>query len=433
VAATTPKTFLLVAALIAPLLAATPAGAAAIRVGVRENHASIAAGLAAAQPGDTVLVAGGLYNEHGLVVTVPLVLLGKDFPVLDAQNAGDILTVTAPGAVVSGFVFQNVGASYIEDRAAVRVQTANGVRIEDCRFENTIFGVYVEHSDSVRVIRNHLTGSGGSEVSAGNGIHLWYCKHARVEDNEIHRHRDGIYFEFVEDSMIRGNLSSHNVRYGLHFMFSHRDEYVNNRFEDNGAGVAVMYTTHVVMRGNQFVHNWGTSSYGLLLKEIGDSEITGNRFIENTVALHAEGSNRLHVEGNEFVANGYAIRLMANSMGGTFARNNFTGNAFDVATNSRQSFNTFDSNYWSEYRGHDLDRDGTGDVPHHPVRLFSLLVEKSPPGLVLLGSLFVNLIDTAERVMPVFTPETLVDAHPRMSALSLEGALAAAPAPGRVR
>jgi len=67
---------------------------------------------------------------------------------------------------------------------------------------------------------------------------------------------------------------------------------------------------------------------------------------------------------------------------------------------------------------YDLDRDGTGDVPHRPVRLFSLLVEKAPPGLVLLGSLFVNLIDTAERVMPVFTPDALVDQHPAMNAIA---------------
>jgi nitrous oxidase accessory protein len=199
-------------------------------------------------------------------------------------------------------------------------------------------------------------------------------------------------------------------------MFSHHDHYLDNRFEDNGAGVAVMYTTHVTMQGNSFVHNWGASSYGLLLKEISDSEITGNHFRENTVALHAEGSNRLRVDGNEFVSNGYAARIMANSMGGTFTRNNFVGNAFDVVTNSRQNFNTFDANYWSEYRGYDLDRDGTGDVPHHPVRLFSLLIEQAPPGLALLGSLFVDLIDTAERVMPVFTPETLVDRHPAMTA-----------------
>ncbi len=417
-AATTWKNSFPALVIIGVALLAGPSRAATICVGAGERHTTVGAGIAAAQPGDTVSVASGIYNEHGLVIPLPLTLIGKDYPVIDAQNAGDILTVAAPGTLVRGLSFRNVGTSYVEDRAAVRVRRADGVRVEACRFDNTIFAVFVEHSGGVTISENHMTGSGGSEVSSGNGIHLWYCKGARIEHNEIHGHRDGIYLEFVEDSVIRGNLASHNVRYGLHFMFSHHDEYVDNRFEENGAGVAVMYSTHVIMRGNWFVHNWGPSSYGLLLKEISDSEITGNHFMENTVGLHAEGSNRLRVAGNEFVANGYATRVLANSMGGTFTHNNFLGNAFDVVTNSRQNFNSFESNYWGEYRGYDLDRDGIGDVPHHPVRLFSLLVEKAPPGLVLLGSLFVNLIDTAERVMPVFTPDTLVDLHPSMTALS---------------
>jgi nitrous oxidase accessory protein len=140
------------------------------------------------------------------------------------------------------------------------------------------------------------------------------------------------------------------------------------------------------------------------------------------VGLYAEGSNRIAVEENEFIGNGYAVRIMANSMDNSFRRNKFIGNSFDVVTNSRQSFNTFDSNYWSEYDGYDLDRDGLGDVPHHPVRLFSLLVEKSPPSIVLLSSLFVTLVDTAERVMPVFTPETLVDDNPLMSVVAVQPA-----------
>ncbi len=402
-------------------LAGGTARARTIAVGPGLSFPTIGGGIAAAQAGDTVRVAAGLYNEHGLTITDPIFLIGKDYPVIDSGLGGDVLTVTAPATLVRGFELRNVGASFVEDRAAIRIRGADGVRVEDCRFDNTIFGIYVEHSARVLVTGNQLNGSGGSEVTAGNGIHLWYCKDAVIERNEIHGHRDGIYFEFVEDSMIRGNVSAHNVRYGLHFMFSNRDEYVGNRFEANGAGVAVMYTGKVRMHGNTFVHNWGASSYGLLLKEINDSEITGNRFVGNTVGLHAEGSNRLRVTRNEFAQNGYAVRIMANSMDGTFAGNNFVGNAFDVATNSRQSFNTFDANYWSEYRGYDLDRDGVGDAPHHPVRLFSLLVEKTPPGLVLLGSLFVNLIDTAERVMPVFTPETLVDRRPSMIALAIEG------------
>jgi len=402
---------------VAFVLTAGPDYAAQVHVEKNGRCPTLSAGLAAAQAGDTVRVAPGLYREFGLIVDKPLVLLGDDHPVLDAANLGEILTVTAPGAAVYGFTFRNVGTSYLEDRAAVRVKNVDGACIEGNTFENAFFGIYVEHSQRVVVRGNRLTGTSLGEVASGNGIHLWYCKDALIEGNTASGHRDGIYFEFVENSMIRNNVSTGNIRYGLHFMFSPGNTYHSNRFAENGAGVAVMYTDHVVMTNNVFENNRGASSYGLLLKDIRDSDIRGNRFVGNTVALYAEGSSRLMVEGNDFVDNGHAVRIMANAMDNTFTRNNFLGNAFDVVTNSRHSFSTFDTNYWSAYDGYDLDRNNVGDVPHHPVRLFALLVEQAPPGIILLGSLFVRLIDTAERVMPVLTPETLVDHSPSMTVL----------------
>lgn len=399
---------------------ACTANAAMVWVGRGERCLSIESGLQAAQPGDTVLVLAGVYYEHALVVDKPVTLLGRDQPVIDAQDRGEIITVTHGGSAIVGFTLRNVGTSFVEDRAAIRLKNIEGVRVEGNRIEKAFFGIYAEHSRAMDIRRNVLLGPALREVDTGNGIHLWYCREAVIEDNEIHGHRDGIYFEFVEHSRIARNVSTHNIRYGLHFMFSHEDTYIDNRFAENGAGVAVMYTEHVTMIGNVFEHNWGASSYGLLLKDIRDSEIRHNRFVRNTVGLYAEGSNRIVVEENEFIGNGYAVRIMANSMDNSFRKNNFIGNSFDVVTNSRQSFNTFDSNYWSEYDGYDLDRDGLGDVPHHPVRLFSLLVEKSPPSIILLSSLFVTLVDTAERVMPVFTPETLVDGNPLMGAVAVQ-------------
>jgi nitrous oxidase accessory protein len=105
---------------------------------------------------------------------------------------------------------------------------------------------------------------------------------------------------------------------------------------------------------------------------------------------------------------------MANTEDCRFEANTFEANTFDVATNGRQHSSTFAGNWWDTYRGYDLDRDGTGDVPFQPVRLFAYLVERYPPALVVNRSLFVELLDAAERVLPVLAPEALADRAPLM-------------------
>src|SRR6185503_16975161 len=164
--------------------------------------------------------------------------------------------------------------------------------------------------------------------------------------------------------------------------------------------------------------NWGSASYGLLLKEISDPRIERNRFSHNTVGLVADGAVRIVAANNEFVGNGWALKLMSSTYDGRFERNDFVANTFDVASNSQESSNQFAGNYFDSYRGYDLDRDGTGDVPHHPVRLFSVLTEQNAPTLILLRSTFLDLLDVAERVMPSLTPATLVDARPAMRPVS---------------
>ena len=195
-------------------------------------------------------------------------------------------------------------------------------------------------------------------------------------------------------------------------MFSDSCAYERNLFTRNGAGVAVMYTNVVVMTGNRFLENEGPTAYGLLLKDINDSRVEGNVFRGNTVALHLEGSNRIKVLGNDFESNGWAVRLLGNSDGGRLERNRFVANSFDLSTNAASATATLDANEWDEYRGYDLDRDGFGDVPFRPVRLFAILVQDNEPALILLRSLFIDLLDVAERVLPVLSPQGLVDRRP---------------------
>lgn len=381
------------------------------------EFSTIRSAIESAQDGDRIIIKSGVYREGALEIHRSITLTGEDKAVLDGENKFQILTVKASGVTISNLTFENVGVSYVQDNAAIKLIESYNSAVIDNRFRNAFFGIYLSKSGFCTIRGNDLIAAAEKEASSGNGIHLWNCHDITIENNSIQHHRDGIYFEFVKRSTITGNHSIGNLRYGLHFMFSDTCVYEDNLFKNNSAGVAVMYTKKITMKRNRFEDNWGAASYGVLLKDITGSDIADNAFVNNTVGIHAEGTSRNRIAGNEFLNNGWAVRIMANSTDNVFSQNNFIGNAFDVATNSRQNYNVFDSNYWSAYDGYDLNRDGVGDVPFRPVRLFSLLIEQYPTALILLRSFLIDLIDAAESVIPALTPETLADANPRMRRL----------------
>jgi nitrous oxidase accessory protein len=390
------------------------AWAGELHVGTGQAHASPHAAVAAAAPGDRVVVHGGVYRGGTLRIDKPLTLIGIDRPVLDGEGRHEVLAITASRVSVKGFLIHDGGISSLEDFAGIKVAEAAEVLIEDNRIERCQFAVHLARAKDCRITGNTIRGRPGSEHSAGNGIHLWSCERITVGGNTVQRHRDGIYLEFATDSRIERNVVEDNLRYGLHFMFSHRDSYHDNEFRSNGAGVAVMYSREVEMIDNRFDHNWGSSAYGLLLKEMSGGRIAGNTFERNTVGILMDGSNRMQVEDNRFLENGWAIRVQTNCSDNRYTGNDFSGNSFDVAADGALDNNRFEDNYWEKNLAYDIDRDGTGDVPYRPVSLYALVVERIPSSVLLLRSPVVHLLEQAEKAFPSITPESVLDERPAM-------------------
>lgn len=400
------------------LYSADPAKADRIEVCANCVHRSIGEGVAAAKEGDVVVVKQGTYKEHDIIIDKQISIEGEGSPVMDIDFKGAGFTVRKSNVRISGLSFRNVDVNYLSELSAVRIEYADYCLIENNSFENTFFAVYLAGVNHSRVKGNKITGHARSESSSGNGIHLWKCSGLIVEDNSIFGHRDGIYLEFVYGSSVDRNTSSLNLRYGLHYMFSDSNSYSGNTFEKNGAGVAVMYSKNFRMTRNIFRDNWGDAAYGLLLKELYDGLIQGNVFFRNTSAIHIEGSNRIEVDGNDFIENGWAVNALGNSYDNRFTENNFISNTFDISSNSSQNNNFYSGNYWDKYEGYDINRDGTGDIPYRPVSLFSMIIEKSPESIIMLRSIMVDLLDAVERVIPSLIPETLIDESPRFNKIS---------------
>jgi nitrous oxidase accessory protein len=390
------------------------AGARTWVVGPNSKVNTVQAAVAFAADGDTIRIMPGIYKEGNIVIRKSLTITGIEFPILDGENRYEIFTIAASDVSITGLRMINTGIASINDISAISAIESTRLLIYGNQFENTFFGIHLANSTGVVVEDNVLRSNALSEHQIGNGIHAWKCDSIVIRNNNVSGHRDGIYFEFVTHSIVEGNHSHHNMRYGLHFMFSNDDQYHNNIFQANGAGVAVMYTQGVTMTGNRFEENWGASSYGLLLKDIRDSFIRENTFSKNTTGVYIEGSSRCEFTRNIFVENGWAVKIQANCDGNRLEKNSFLNNTFDFATNGSLVLNTVDRNYWDSYQGYDLDKDGVGDVPYHPVSLYSMVVEKMPSSVMLWRSFLVYLLDRAERIIPSATPENLMDLHPVM-------------------
>ena len=372
-----------------------------------------------ANSGDTIQISRGNYIESSIFVDKQLYIKGVDYPVIDGSNSREeeVFIIQSDSVTIEGLQIQNVGPSFVKDLAAIRVQRKKHFEIKNNKIIGSMFAIYLEYADSGIVKNNEIIGNEVNVLSAGNGIHAWYCNNLQITNNSVDSQRDGIYFEFVRNSVISNNICTNNLRYGLHFMFSNFDEYNDNFFQHNGAGVAVMFSNNILMRRNRFVDNWGGSSYGLLLKEIYDAEIENNEFLRNSIGIRVEGSSRITYQYNEFLSNGWAIKITGGCYDNNISSNNFISNSFDLSIESSVNNNTLNGNYWSGYSGYDLNKDGIGDVPHRPVELFNYIVTQTPEATVLLRSLFLDIINLSEKVTPIFTPENVYDNFPKMESI----------------
>jgi len=134
----TPRAFL-VSFLLFPALGAEPA--AAVTRHVPADHATIAAALAAAGAGDTVLVAPGTYAER-VTLASGVVLRGAGAPgdaVIDATGGGPCVTAVdcAAGTWLEGFrLVGGTGGSQSGSTVGGALRVAGGiVRVRDCVFD----------------------------------------------------------------------------------------------------------------------------------------------------------------------------------------------------------------------------------------------------------------------------------------------------------
>lgn len=401
--------------------------------------------LTRAADGDTVVVEPGAHHGQ-FVVGRRLVILGRPGSVLHGDGNGSVLVVLSPGTRIEGLEVRASGADRRAIDAGIRVSLADHVHIKGVRVRDALYGIYGERANSLTVSDCDLEGRASPGLDPekigmsgdGNGVHLWNCLDASIENTNVTRFTDGVYLSFSHRATLDFDVLQGNTRYGLHTMYCQEGTLRRTRFARNAAGCAIMFSNHLTVEDNAFVHNRGARTYGLLLRDCSDGRFARNQVVDNTIGFFMDSSNRNRFTDNRVEGNGWGVLLFASCADNVFAGNDLIQNDHPVALDMRRTRNAFDDgvrgNHWSDHAAWDLDGDGRGDAPYSPVSAFAFLSKRYPDLTLLTHSPAVLALAGAEKVLPALRPSEAVDRMPAIGPIAVLEDIARAepsgPAPG---
>jgi nitrous oxidase accessory protein len=372
-----------------------------------------------ATPGDTIIVEKGEYKEN-LIIDKHIVLQGINFPTIRGEFSTHVILIMANGTHVEGFTISESGTRLMEDMACIRVE-ADSVILHNNIITKPLHGIYIKGGNYTTITNNIIEGRLDLiPEDRGNGIHLWNSKNNILASNTISNVRDGIYFSFAHHTKVADN-HIYNVRYGLHYMYSDDNTFTNNIFENNVAGAALMYSQKIEFYKNIFARCRGFRAYGILYQSLDNSNAHHNLIIDNSRGVFFDNCNSNHFFNNDVVDNDLALQLMGNGEDNSIIQNNFINNlgslVMDVKKTSTVWFNKSGGNYWTSYKGYDLDGDGKGDLPHTIQNVFQVLESDIPEIRFYLHSPSAEILEVAEQALPILELGLEKDDAPLMRAI----------------
>ncbi|MBE3597863.1 MAG: nitrous oxide reductase family maturation protein NosD [Limnochordaceae bacterium] len=393
------------------------AGAAVLEVGSAATYPTISAALNAASSGDVIRVHPGVYREN-VVIDKRVVLEGLPGAVVDGGPEGDVITIKANGVTVRGMTVVGGGHRLWRDESGIKVLGNDNV-IERNTLRRVLFGIHVWGGHANVIRHNRIEGLAQLiEHDRGDGIRLYNSNGNVVEHNHIITPRDGIYVEFASHNRIASNRIERG-RIGLHYMFSDDNVFEENVFVGNGVASAIMYSKRLVVRRNVFAKSYGYGAYGLFLKDADGAMVEDNLVLANETGLSLDFAVRCTLRNNFVAANEIAARILASSQDNVFVDNTFAANGEGVYLSPGNHRQRWDDgvgrgNYWSQYRGYDLDGNGVGDVPFDASEVFGHLVESYPELKLFFQSPAVAAVALAERAFPLLDRPQALDRYPVM-------------------
>lgn len=368
-----------------------------------------------APTGAVVRVPAGVYSAP-VVIDRPLMLIADGVVVIDGDGRGPCVLVEAPDVVVRGFHVRNTGDSLHLEHAGINVVAARAT-IEDNVLDDVLFGINLSNAPNSVVRNNVVHGKELHVARRGDGIRLWSSHDSVIEGNRVRRVRDVVVW-YSERVRLIDNVVA-DSRYGMHFMYCHENVLEGNILEDNSVGAFLMYSRDVSLRGNVMRRNRGPSGYGLGIKDMQGVTIKNNAIVANRVGVYFDNppihdGEHDEIAHNLVAYNDVGMALQPSVSQAAIYLNSFIENEQQIAVRGggvlrgNELSRDGRGNFWSDYRGYDLDGDGVGDIPHRVESLWDSLVDRQPNMRLFLHSPAQRAIEFAASAFPVVKPRPVI-------------------------
>ncbi len=300
----------------------------AVTIIVPHDYATIQEAVNAASDGDRIFVKSGTYHKK-VIVNKTVSLTGENKSDTIVESRGDIVfEISAKGAELSEFTIVGTSTNLTKITNYGAIVYSEDSYVHDNIFINSngVVGIYVCRDNNL-IMHNLFKGSG--KWTAMEILQSRYCD---VIGNRI----DGGYYGI--------DIVNGIVHPGGHTICSNTITGVSYR-------ALWLYNS-----GNNTIiaNNFSYCRYGISLRRC-NSTLYPNRFEKNRISYNSVGLRTYHSERQIFYHNNFI---------------NNTRQIYDFSWDdwAPASINIWDSrcegNFWSDYNGTDLNREGIGDEPY---------------------------------------------------------------------
>ncbi|WP_374433724.1 nitrous oxide reductase family maturation protein NosD [Tabrizicola sp.] len=403
---------------LALLLLSTPLWAA--EVPVAPGRGTLATAIAGANPGDVLILKGGAYLGP-VTIDRTLTLQGDGTATIDGEYQGTVVTITADDVVLTGLEVTRSGKVNKDLDAGIKiVKGADRARIIGNRLTDNMHGIDVHGGLDTLVKNNVIEGRQNPRMNErGNGIYVWNSPGTVVEGNDVRWGRDGIFSNASKKGTYRNNLFR-DLRFAVHYMYTHDSEVSGNVSIGNHLGFAIMFSDRVVVKDNLSL---GDREHGVMLNFANSADVAGNLVRGGTKkCLFIYNAHKNLIFRNRFEGCGIGIHFTAGSERNLLTENAFLGNQEQVkyvGTRFMEWSHEGRGNYWSDHPAFDLNGDGIADGVYRPNDLMDHILWSQPAASLLTGSPAVQLVRWSQSSFPAILPGGVTDSHPLMQPISI--------------